>query len=333
MLQAELLRRSALRALVACAGLTVFQGCSQERAGPQNSDQTLNSPYRLVENWAKLPAGLVWGQAIAVDTDPEGNVYVFHRCSSDTCIGRTDPPLLKFNAAGELLMSWGVGLFARPHGLDIDHEGNIWVTDDRHEDGKGEIIAKFSPEGELLLTIGTAGLAGDGPYTFNGISDVAVATNGNIFVVDGHFNNRVVKYAPDGTFIMQWGEFGSGPGEFDEPHSISLDSRGRVFVADRGNSRVQIFDQEGEFIDAWTQFGRPSGIYVSSDDTLYVADSQSTNEVNPGFEMGIYYGSAVDGTVEGFISDVVTESITEDPDGNLFSGLVANRGLNRYVRD
>ena len=183
------------------------------------------------------------------------------------------------------------------------------------------------------MTIGTPGVSGDGPYTFDGISDVAVAENGDVFAVDGHFNNRVVKYAPDGTFLMDWGQSGTGPGEFDEPHSISIDSRGRVFVADRGNSRVQIFDQQGQFIDAWTQFGRPSGVHVSAGDTLYVADSQSTEEINPGYEMGIYFGSAVDGSVEGFIGDIVTESVTEAPDGNLFSGLVANRGLQRYVRE
>jgi len=325
--------------------LTGLQACSEQleappiQAAPEESSAsdasqtTFANPFSLVENWAQLPDGLVWGQAIAVDTDADGNVYVFHRCSSDTCIDRTEPPLLKFSPSGELLMGWGQGLFARPHGLDVDSLGNIWVTDDRHENGKGEVIMKFSPAGDLLMTIGTPGVAGDGPYTFNGISDVAVADSGEIFVVDGHFNDRVVKYAPDGEFLLAWGQFGSGPGEFDEPHSISIGPLGRVFVADRGNARVQIFDQRGNFIDSWTQFGRPSGIDVSSGGTLYVADSQSTEESNPGFEMGIYFGSAVDGTVEGFIGDTITESVTEAPDGNLFSGLVANRGLQRYVRD
>lgn len=308
-----------------------LQACSPNQTEDQSL--TLDGPFRLVENWEQLPNGLSWGQVIAVDTDADGNLYVFHRCSSDTCIGRSEPPLLKFNTFGELVMRWGEGLFVRPHGLDVDHQGNIWVTDDRHENGKGEVIVMFSPEGELIMTIGTPGVSGDGPYTFNGIADVAIAMNGSIFAVDGHFNNRVVKYAPDGTFIMQWGQQGTQVGDFNEPHSISIDSQGRVFVADRRNSRIQIFDQQGRFIDAWTQFGRPSGIFISPDDTLYVADSQSTEEVNPGFEMGIYYGSAVDGSVYGFIGDVLTESITEDSHGNLFSGLVANRGLNRYVRD
>jgi sugar lactone lactonase YvrE len=331
MLQTRSTRHWIILAVTVGVALIGLHACSQDQA--EERPTTLDNPFQLVENWAQLPNGLVWGQAIAVDMDADGNLYVFHRCSSDTCIGRSEPPLLKFNPSGELVMRWGEGLFARPHGLDVDHQGNIWVTDDRHKNGKGEVIVMFNPEGELVMTIGTPGVSGNGPYTFNGISDVAVATNGDIFAVDGHFNNRVVKYAPDGTFIMQWGQHGTRSGDFDEPHSISIDSQGRVFVADRRNSRVQIFDQQGQFIDAWTQFGRPSGIYISPDDTLYVADSQSTEKVNPGFEMGIYYGSAVDGTVHGFIGDVVTESVTEDSDGNLFSGLVANRGLNRYVRD
>ena len=125
--------------------------------------------------------------------DADGNLYVFHRCSSDTCVDRSEPPLLKFNSSGELLMSWGEGLFVYPHGLDVDHEGNIWVTDARHEGGKGEVVVKFSPEGEVLMTIGTPGVSGDGPYTFDGVSDVAVADNGDIFVADGHLNNRIVN--------------------------------------------------------------------------------------------------------------------------------------------
>ena len=216
--------------------------------------------YELVENWAQLPDGMVWGQVIAVDTDQAGNLIALHRCSSDTCVGQSEPPLLKFNPSGELLMSWGEGLLVWPHGLDIDADGNIWVTDGRHEGGKGEVIFKFSPDGEVLMTIGTPGISGDGPYTFDGVCDVVVAANGNIFVADGHVNNRVVKYSAAGRFLMAWGQAGTGPGEFDMPHSIDIDSQGRVFVADRGNNRVQIFDQEGRYLDEWSQFGRPSGV-------------------------------------------------------------------------
>jgi len=346
-------RRRLCRVLIVVVLLATMHACAQDQLGPSTetadgntvepiASTSLANPFQLVENWAQLPDGLIWGEAIAVDVDTDGNVYVFHRCSSDTCVDRSEPPLLKFDPSGELLMSWGEGLFVYPHGLDIDHEGNIWATDARHQDGKGEVIIKFSPQGEILMTIGTPGVSGDGPYTFNGVSDVAVADNGDIFVADGHLNNRVVKYAPDGTFLKAWGQSGAGPGEFNQPHAISV-AQGQVFVGDRNNNRVQIFDQDGEFIDAWSQFGRPSGIHVSADNTLYVADSQSgtvgapppapTDEINPGYEMGIYYGSAVNGTVEGFIGNILTESVTAAPDGNLFSGLRAGRGLQHFVQE
>ena len=318
MSQIQPLRIGVLRALITVIALATSHVYAQ------------GNRYELVENWAQLPDGMVWGQVIAVDTDQAGNLIALHRCSSDTCVGQSEPPLLKFNPSGELLMSWGEGLLVWPHGLDIDADGNIWVTDGRHEGGKGEVIFKFSPDGEVLMTIGTPGISGNGPYTFDGVCDVVVAANGNIFVADGHVNNRVVKYSAAGRFLMAWGQAGTGPGEFDMPHSIDIDSQGRVFVADRGNNRVQIFDQEGRYLDEWTQFGRPSGVYISANDRLFVADSQSVDGVNPDFEMGIYYGSAVDGSVEGYIGDILTESVTEDENGVLFSGLVANRGLIRY---
>ena len=311
--------------VVAGIALVALQAYTPDQAVAQS-----NNPYRLVEDWARLPDGFSWGQLIAVEIDADGNLIAFQRCSSDTCVDQSAPPLLKFDSAGNFLMSWGEGMMVWPHGLDIDADGNIWVTDGRHDGDMGEVIHKFSSDGELLMTIGTPGVAGSGAYTFNGICDVVIADNGDIFVADGHFNNRVVKYSSDGQFIKSWGQPGTGPGEFEMPHSIDIDSQGRVFVADRGNSRVQIFDQEGRYLDEWTQFGRPSGIFITSDDRLFVADSQSVDGVNPEFEMGIYYGSAEDGSVKGYIGDVLTESVTEDANGNLFSGLVANRGLVRY---
>ena len=316
-------QRRTLAASLATASIAATLVFAQEQPGT-------DSGYRLVESWAQTPAGFSWGQVIAVDLDANGNLVTFQRCASDTCVGSSSPPLSKFSPSGEHLMSWGENLMVWPHGLDVDAEGNIWVTDGRHHGDMGEVIHKFSHDGELLLTIGTPGVAGNGAYTFNGISDIAVADNGDIFVVDGHFNNRVAKYASDGTYLMSWGQPGAGPGQFDQPHSIALDSQGRVFVADRFNNRVQIFDQDGNFIDAWSQFGRPSGIFISDEDRLFVADSQSDGNVNPGFEMGIYFGSAVDGTLEGYIGNVLTESVVEDAQGNLFSGLVQHMGLIRY---
>jgi sugar lactone lactonase YvrE len=294
------------------------------------------NPYREVDNWAQLPAGMKWGQVISVDGDAAGNVWVFHR---------GEPPLLEFDSSGHLLKSYGEGMFVQPHGLFIDRNGFIWVTDGRGKDGKGHQVFKFSPEGKVLLMLGTAGIAGDGPNTFNSPSDVAIAENGDIFVADGHggsTNARVVKFSKDGTFIKAWGTKGSGPGEFNIPHTIALDSRGRVFVGDRGNNRIQIFDQDGKFLDEWKQFGRPSGIFIAKDDTIYVVDSESNTARNPGFQRGIRIGSAKDGKVVAFIPsnepnpDTTTilgaEGVGVDKMGNVYAAEVGRQTLTKYVK-
>ena len=293
--------------------------------------QDHNQAYRMTEDWAQLPAGVVWGQIISVEVDDQGNVYAHHRCGSNTCVERTEPPLLKFGPSGELLMTWGEGRLVWPHGLHLDGDGNIWITDGRSNEGRGDQVYKLSPQGEVLMTIGTAGVAGDGPYTFNGVADVAVAADGSIFVADGHVNNRIVKYSSEGEFLLEWGQAGSGPGQFAMPHALAMDSQGRLFVADRGNVRLQIFDQQGNFLAEWKQFGRPSGVTITADDTIYVASQNGENsELNPGYETGIYIGSARDGSVTGFIGDIDTENAAEGPDGVIYSGLVIGRALRRY---
>jgi DNA-binding beta-propeller fold protein YncE len=213
---------------------------------------------------------------------------------------------LKFAPSGEFLASFGVGLVGRPHGFSVDHEGNMWVTDVALvPDQMGAVVTKLSPEGEVLMTLGTPGVTGQGPDTFNRPSAVAVAPNGEIFVMDGEGpNNRVVKFTREGRFIKEWGTTGSEPGNFSTPHDVAIDSRGRVFVGDRGNGRIQIFDSDGNFLDQWSNFGRPSGIYINRDtDVLYVTDSQSNSSNNPGFRRGIYIGSAITGEVTYFIPD------------------------------
>ena len=192
------------------------------------------------------------------------------------------------------------------------------------------------------MTLGKAGVAGDGPDTFNGPSGVAVAPNGDIFVGDGHgagTNARVVKFSKDGKFIKAWGKMGSGPGEFDTLHSLAMDSRRRLFVADRGNSRIQIFDQDGKFIAEWKQFGRPSGIFISKDDTLYSVDSQSDEKTNPGVKRGIRIGSARDGAVKAFIPDLSTdprialaEGVSADAQGDIYAAGVSSMALHKFVR-
>jgi peptidylamidoglycolate lyase len=219
--------------------------------------------YQLVSNWAALPDGAKWGAATGVDLDSHGNVYVFQR----------DParPIMVFDHNGTFLRSWGQGLFAMAtHFLRVDRHDNVWVTDKALQQ-----VFEFTPEGKVLLTLGQKGVAGDNTTRdrFNAPADVALAANGDIFLADGESSStRVLKFAKDGTFIKMWGAPGDGPGQFNTPHSIAMDSRGRIYVADRSNKRIQRFDQNGTFIDQWTTLGTPWGLFVTKDDTLYMVD-------------------------------------------------------------
>jgi streptogramin lyase len=236
-----------------------------------------------------------------------------------------------------------------PHGLKVDRDGNLWVTDGRGKGGKGHQVFKFNPGGQVLMTLGKAGVAGDGPDTFNSPSDVLIAPNGDIFVADGHGGNtnaRIVKFSSDGKFIKAWGKKGAGPGEFNVPHRLAMDSQGRLFVADRANSRIQIFDQDGKFLAEWKQFGRPSGVFIDKNDVIYTADSESNNTQNPGFKRGLYIGSAKDGKVTGLIPDPLpvkegsgpgtgsaAEGVAADADGVVYGAEVDARKLMRYVKN
>jgi len=318
---------------------------------PPNSQP---NPFRTVENWFKLPAGRMWGSTSAVDIDRDGtSIWVAERCGANSCAGKMDPPILKFDQSGTLVKSFGGGMFVFPHGIAVDKDGNIWVTDGQGRDGKGHQVFKFSPDGEVLMTLGKAGVAGDGPDTFNQPDDVAIAPNGDIFVSDGHTpamgNARVMKFAKDGKFIKQWGRHGSGPGEFEVPHALAFDSRGRLFVGDRANNRIQIFDQDGNFIDQWKQFSRPSGVYIDNHDVIYVTDSESTDKpgygYNPGWRRGIRVGSAKDGSVAAFIPDPLSpttdgklpatsaaEGVAADAAGNVYGAEVGPKTLKKYAR-
>jgi streptogramin lyase len=319
----------------------------QPRAYAQSND--LPNPYRAVENWAKLPDGRKWGQTISVDIDRDGkSIWVFERCGGTTCDGSPVAPLLKIDPSGNVVKSFGAGMFIFPHGLHVDRAGNVWVTDARGKGGKGHQVFKFSPDGKLLMTLGKAGVTGDGPDTFNSPSDILIAPNGDVFVADGHggdTNARIVKFSKDGTFIKAWGKKGAGPGEFNVPHRLAMDSSGRLFVADRANSRIQIFDQDGKFLTEWKQFGRPSGVFIDNNDTIYVADSESNNTQNPGFKRGLRIGSAKDGKVTALIPDPepakegsgpgtgsAAEGVAADAEGNVYGAEVDARKLVRYVK-
>ncbi len=302
--------------------------------------------YRRTTDWGQLPAGATWGEVTSVDIAPDGTVFVLSRCfakDNNGCIGHDDvAPILKFDPSGKLLKSWGQGMFVFPHGASVDKDGNFWATDSRGAAGKGHQVFKFSGDGKLLLTLGKAGVAGLGRDTFNQPTDVVTARNGDIFVTDGHRgspNSRVVKFSKDGAYIKEWGRKGAGPDDISEPHTIAMDSQGRLFVGDRENNRIKIYDQDGKLLDTWKQFGRPSGIAITKDDMLYVADSESGPD-NPGWRKGFRIGSAKDGVPIDFIEDIESttpdhsgaEGVGVDAQGNVYGAVVRRHGLDRYVR-
>jgi hypothetical protein len=294
--------------------------------------------YRMEEFPVQLPNGRKLGAPIGVEVDHSDGktLWVFERCGGDTCVGSAVDPVMKLDGSGRIVANFGGSLINWPHGFFVDRAGDVWVTDGRGENGKGHTVIKFSPDGKVLMTLGQPGEAGNAPGLFDTPSDVITTPSGDIFVADGHgvmqghqTNDRIVKLSKEGKFIMAWGKHGSGPSEFDVPHSLALDSAGRLYVADRSNSRIQIFDQDGKFIAEWKQFGRPSSVFIDKTDTIYVADSQSDDKTNPGFKQGIRIGSIKDGKVVAFIPLVdpgigSAEEVAADDQGNVFAGFTAS---------
>jgi hypothetical protein len=377
----ELIVSAAVVAVVAALGVMPHAQAGREPPAPKPS--TLPNPYRLVPDWPALPPtmkgpnGRKWGEVIRVHVAPGGNIWVFHRCFHDkptgdaTCLnrGEANPPILEFNPAGRLLRSVGVGLFAHPHGFTVDKDGNIWTTD-TNDDGTilgmparngegvamGQTVLKISPAGKVLMTIGTPGVGGSGPYLFDRPTGVSLAANGDIFVADGHSPNksksaRIVKYSPDGMFIKAWGREGSEPGNFSEPHDLYVGgSKGYVYVADRRNDRIQVFDQDGNFIAAWKQFGQPSSVYVDKQDNIYVGATYQ--DASRGSVMGpttgpndraIVIGNAITGELKYLIPDPADLSkmtdtgtsasgIAVDDQGSIYAADVGPNNLRKYVK-
>ena len=343
-----------LAAAVLLLGTSAF---AQAPPAPTPTNGAPN-PYRTIEGWARLPEGRTWGSTSAVDIDRDGtSIWVAERCGTNSCQGSMLPPVLKFDAAGTLVRAFGAGLLVSPHGITVDAEGNVWVTDctcTRAAPGaatdtgapRGHQIFKFSPDGVLLMTLGTPGGRRDAGYFWQP-NDVLVAPSGDIFVAEGHSSApgsaaRVLKFGRDGTLIRTWGSLGSGPDELNQPHALAMDSRGRLFVGDRGNDRIVIFDQDGKRLDTWYQFSRPSGIHIDAGDRIYVADSES-GSVAPArtqWKRGIRIGSAKDGTLTAFIPDPAenppstsaAEGVAVDALGNVYGAEVGPRALKRYER-
>jgi DNA-binding beta-propeller fold protein YncE len=326
-----------------------------QAVAPTNS---LPNPYAGAP-FGKMPESRSWGSTAGIDVDRDGkSIWVAERCGAFAppsqagspgvqvgCDGSTLDPILKFDETGKLVKSFGAGLILFPHGLSVDPEGNIWVTDLFGKDGKGQQVFKFSPEGKVLMRLGKPGIAGSGPDEFNAPSATLVAPNGDIFVADGHGGNtnaRIVKFDKTGKFIRTWGMKGSAPGDIDGPHTLAMDSRGRLFLGDRGNNRIQIFDQDGNFIDQWAQFSRPSGVYIDKNDVIYVADSESgsVNKAHGDWKRGMRIGSAKDGKVAALIPDPdenatttsAAEGVVADAQGNIYGAEVGPKRVMKYVK-
>ena len=319
----------AFGALMAVSGDRGYTQAADPNAAP--------NPYKMQDNWLQLPAGRQLGGAIKVQVDHSDgkSIWVFDRCSSNGC-----NPIQKFDATGKFVRGFGANMFVQPHGFYVDNEGNVWAADNGIRNGKGGVVIKFSPEGQVLMTLGKPGMPGNAEGFFNGASSVVVASNGDIFVGDGHggnTNDRVVKFDKTGKQILTWGKHGKGQGEFDQLHGIAMDSQGRIFVADRGNSRIQIFDSNGKFVAEWKQFGRPSDVAIDKNDVIYVADDQSNQTNNPGFKTGIRIGSAKDGKVTAFIptpsAEIATpEGVGFDDTGNVYGSWTGKMAVRRWTK-
>jgi sugar lactone lactonase YvrE len=319
------------------------------------------NPYETVVGWAKMPEGRTWGSLSAVDIDKDGtSIWVAERCGQNNCVGSTLDPVLKFDKDGKLVKSFGAGMIQSPHGITVDGDGNVWVADCSCTLGRGGAggaqtppaaghqVYKFSPDGKLLMTLGKAGGGRDTAFFWQP-NDVLVAPNGDIFVTEGHASNpaasaRLYKFDKAGKLLRTFGSWGKGADadKFDQPHALAMDSKGRLFVGDRGNNLIKIYDQDFKLLDVWSQFSRASGIWIDKDDNIYVADSES-GSVNPAhgdWKRGIRIGSAKTGEVTAFIPDPAenppstsaAEGVAVDWNGVISGAEVGPRALKRYVK-
>lgn len=354
--------RALTSTLLACAVALVWghsttaplesQSPTQVGGNPITGEGLPNPNPVVTPGWGQLPEGRKWGSSAGIDIDPiDGHIWAYERCGASTfgagtpvtCDTNLVDPVFKFDRhTGKVLANFGKGLFVTPHGIHVDRQGNVWVTDfaGNAAGTKGHQVFKFSPTGQVLLRLGTAGKPGSGPGQLNQPNDVITAPDGSIFVADGHdgqntgpmppgATGRILKYAPDGTFVKAWGKIGHLHGEFRTPHALAFDSRGRLWVADRGNHRLEIFDQDGKYLESRYMYGRISGLFITADDVVYAIDSESSPSTHPNWKNGVRIGRVAEDRITAFIppfpadnrpyQGTAGEGVAVDADGNVFA--------------
>ena len=333
---------------------------AQVVAGDPITGAGIPNPAPVVTtNWGELPAGREWGSTAGIDIDPhDGHIWAYERCGASSfgggvpinCDNNPVDPIFKFDRhTGEVLANFGGGIMVTPHGIHVDADGNVWVTDfvGNAEETKGHQVHKFSPDGELLMSLGTPGKAGKGPNQFNQPNDVITGPDGSIYVADGHSGQgmttrdaleegiasgataRILKFTADGEFVKSWGGLGFRHGEFRTPHALAFDSKGRLWVADRGNHRIELFDQDGNYLESRYKYGRISGLFITADDMVYAIDSESHPLNHANWRNGVRIGHADEDRIVGFIppferedrlyQGTAGEGVAVDAEGNVYA--------------
>lgn len=271
--------------------------------------------YVLVDpDWPVLPPGWNFGEVAGVAADGRGHVFVLHR---------GEHPIMEFAPDGRMVRSWGNGMFIRPHAIRVDPEGNIWTVDnDTHQ------VLKMDSTGRVRMVVGRRGQSGETDENFNRPTDVAFAPNGDFYVSDGYVNSRVVRFSKEGRYIAAWGTKGDGEGEFNLPHSVAVDRDGRVYVGDRENYRLQIFDSDGNFLTQWRHVGSPWGLDLRPDGTLFIADGHNDRILKVTLEGKVLGAFGGNGRMPGELNFV--HHLAVDPDGNIFASEIKNQRVQKF---
>jgi len=274
-------------------------------------------PHKLVKDWAKLPKGWNFGESSGVAVDKQDNVWVFNRGAH---------PVIQFDKHGNMLQAWGEGLFKSSHGVRIDAEGNVWAID-----VKGHLALKFSPAGKVQMVIGRSPGNNDSKDSLNEPTGIAFAANGDLFISDGYVNSRVIKFNREGDYLTHWGSKGEGDGQFNLVHDVALDSAGKVYVADRTNQRVQIFDSSGKFLAKWTGIGAPWGlIYSAKENVMYMCDGLNNRVIKLGLDGQVQGVLGSQGRIQGKFDFV--HNIALDSEGSIYVVEIKNWRVQKFAK-